>query len=305
MSRVQVPDDLLRWQQGIEDRMRDILADQGERSGSIVSGGLHTIWIDDAGVAGTGRGQPKKEEIRGTFDFTNISFPNPNGVGSFGPEALAMYANGFVNFPKNETYTIYVTSDDGIILTIEGTFKVGNYGGPITTSFTFAPLFAGFRAAWKMVWQNNTGPSQLKLEWSSATTPRQVIPASAFSYELPLWTPIMGNQTTWPENYGAGFVNGWYSNGEFWIPMIRARGGFCELTGLIRAGTIDQVALWLPTWARGTSNFHIPISGGGSAKGQIRYMGGNLLVRETNVNEWVDLSVVRFPIPPQSGGLRP
>src|SRR6185295_16046578 len=77
----------------------------------------------------------------------------------------------------SETHTFYTVSDDGVRLWINGQLLIDNWSdhGPTENSGSIA-LTAGQKYALKMEYYENGGGATAKLLWSSASTPKQVIP---------------------------------------------------------------------------------------------------------------------------------
>jgi uncharacterized repeat protein (TIGR03806 family) len=109
------------------------------------------------------------------FDW-GLGSPDPTiGVDTFSARWL-----GQVTATTSETYTFYVTGDDGIRLWVNNVLIVDKWIDQGTTTWTgTAVLTTGQGAAVKMEYYENGGGAVAKLEWSSATTPRAVIPQSA------------------------------------------------------------------------------------------------------------------------------
>lgn len=126
------------------------------------------------------------------FNTFAAKFVHPNfdiNYGSQPPAANVSAGNfsgkyeGFIKFPKSETYTIYITHDDGtrLYLNNNSTALINQWNtsgsGPVgidsatwnATANAFVPI--------EMHWNDGGGVGYFKVEWQSATTPRQVIPS--------------------------------------------------------------------------------------------------------------------------------
>lgn len=79
-----------------------------------------------------------------------------------------------------ETYTLYLTTDDGARLWIDGNLVLDKWGKQAGIENTVQiPLTAGRHHDIRLEYFDNLYGASAKLEWSSARQPRQVIPASA------------------------------------------------------------------------------------------------------------------------------
>jgi hypothetical protein len=76
-----------------------------------------------------------------------------------------------------ETYTFYTTSDDGIRMSVNGVQIINNWTnhGATVNSGTIA-LTAGVRANILVEYFENTGNTVAKLEWSSPSRMRELVP---------------------------------------------------------------------------------------------------------------------------------
>ena len=91
----------------------------------------------------------------------------------------ARYA-GLLQAPATNAYTLYVTSQGGVRVWLGDRILVDHWDQHATTTDTAAvALTAGQRNNLRVEYANDAGPGQVKLEWSSPTLARQVIPASA------------------------------------------------------------------------------------------------------------------------------
>lgn len=109
------------------------------------------------------------------YDFGTGS-PDPQ----IGPDTFSIRWTGQIKPSFSETYTLYTTSDDGIRLTVNGTVVVDSLidQAPTEHSGTIA-LTAGQRYDIQIDYYENGGGAVAKLEWSSASQPRQVVPMAA------------------------------------------------------------------------------------------------------------------------------
>lgn len=83
---------------------------------------------------------------------------------------------GKVKAEFDETYTIYLTANDGGRLWIDDTLIIDYWTTAGTHSTTIA-LEAGEFYDIKVEWKDGSGDAEVRLEWESASRPREVIPA--------------------------------------------------------------------------------------------------------------------------------
>jgi hypothetical protein len=206
----------------------------------VVQGGLTAHFYDDAlPGAGTAKGLVKNVSIQGPFDWTSVIIPGGFSQ-TTGSDNITMRAFGFIEFPQEgQTYTLYVTTDDGARLYVGGIQVMNSWiaQGATTYSGTFNPgVGSNRRRAIILEWFNGTGPSRLKFEWECAAIglARSVVPASAMYYETPLWYPFGVTSTVGTTgvpivSYAGGATNYDISYGG----AFRKVANRVELTGLI------------------------------------------------------------------------
>jgi hypothetical protein len=129
------------------------------------------------------------------FNGTNFSThvlsrvdPQINFLWSDAPDA-AVSADGFsvrwtgeVEAAFTETYTFYTNSDDGVRLWVDGKQLVNNWTDHGNTENSGnIDLVAGQTYSLVMEHYDNTGGAVAELRWSSARTPKQIVPQAALS----------------------------------------------------------------------------------------------------------------------------
>lgn len=93
------------------------------------------------------------------------------------PTGFSVRFEGKIRFRYAETYTLYLTHNDGGKLYINNltTPLIDEWGTTGEHSATFTAAADQFYDI-KIEWNNASGDSQLKLEWQSTSQPRQVVP---------------------------------------------------------------------------------------------------------------------------------
>jgi hypothetical protein len=140
------------------------------------------------GVVGTGKG------LTGMYfsdqTLTNVALTRTDATVNFnwgsGSPAASVPVDHFsarwtgqVQAQYSETYTFYTSSDDGVRLWVNNKLIINNWTdhSPTTNSGTIA-LVAGQKYKIRMEYYEDGGGAVAQLSWSSASTAKQVIPAS-------------------------------------------------------------------------------------------------------------------------------
>ncbi len=115
---------------------------------------------------------------------------------------------GYLNVPTEDSYTFYLTSDDGSWLWLDGTQVIDNGGDHSPTEKSCMLLLTEGLHPIKIQMYDNTGGATLHLNWSNDTSPVPVpIPADSFSHtiqqrinEAPVGDTIVIDSGTYSEN---------------------------------------------------------------------------------------------------------
>ena len=108
-----------------------------------------------------------------TVDFNwGTKSPDP----AIPPEYFsAIWAGSLI--PKfSETYKFYTTADNGSRMWIDDSLLIDNWVEDVSTRTAEIKLTAGRKYDFKIAFCETWGAANIKLEWSSPSTPRQVIP---------------------------------------------------------------------------------------------------------------------------------
>jgi uncharacterized protein (DUF2141 family) len=136
------------------------------------------------------------------FDWANGS-PDP----SVNADQFSARWTGQIQAKYSETYTFYVTSDNGRRLWINNQLIIDKWVDDWGITYTGTiPLTAGQKYDIKLEYFENNGGAACKMEWSSASNAREVIPQSQlYSNALPtvaLTSPANNATVTSPANLG-------------------------------------------------------------------------------------------------------
>jgi glucose/arabinose dehydrogenase len=140
--------------------------------------GLSATYFDNANLTGT-----SVSRVDPTVDFVwGAASPAP-GIGA---DTFSVRWTGQIEAQVTETYTFYTVSDDGVRLWINGQAVVNNWTNhsPTENSGTIA-LTGGQRYAITMEYYENAGGATARLLWSSASTPKAVVPSTRLFPQAP------------------------------------------------------------------------------------------------------------------------
>jgi autotransporter-associated beta strand protein len=115
--------------------------------------------------------------VDASIDFTWPAAPGPAGIGA---DSFSVRWEGQVEALVSEVHTFHVFANDGALLWVDDQLIVGRTttsptGGEMAGSIR---LEAGRRYNLRLEFIEDTGEAAIRLAWSSATTPRQIVPAA-------------------------------------------------------------------------------------------------------------------------------
>lgn len=175
-----------------------------------------------------------------------LNWGNYSPAPSIAPDTFSARWTGQVQAQYSQTYTFYTQSDDGVRLWVNGVKLIDNWTNhSVTENSGSIALTAGTKYNIVVEYYDNTGGAQIKLLWSSASTPKQPVPQSqlyigdASAPTISISSPIAGYS---------------YRN------PVAARGSAAD------AGGVRQVALRL---RRGTDGFYFNGSTWTSTQSQV------------------------------------
>ena len=138
---------------------------------TLAAGGLHAVYFDNADFTG-----PRVSRIDSTVNF-NWAAGSPDA--SIGPDTFSARWVGELLPQYSQTYTFYTTSDDGVRLWVNGVPLIDNWTvHAATTDTATIALTAGQWTSVVMELYENTGVAVARLEWSSPSRARQVVPSN-------------------------------------------------------------------------------------------------------------------------------
>jgi len=123
------------------------------------------------------------------IDFTNLKLTRVDptvafdwGWGSPSPliagDTFSVRWTGSITPEFSEPYTIYMSSDDGVRVKLNGVTVINNFTdhAPIQNTYTTGVLSAGTAYPIQIDYYENGGGTLAKLSWSSASQPKQIVP---------------------------------------------------------------------------------------------------------------------------------
>ncbi|RYU94067.1 PA14 domain-containing protein [Emticicia agri] len=157
--------------------------------------------------------EPKLARIDNKIDFSWATGSPASNI------AVDTYSARWIGeiLPKySETYTISASADDGIRIWINNQLVLDKWvDQPITTYNFTIDLIAGQKVPIKIEYYENGGDAAVKLEWTSASQVKEVIPQSQlFGVVVPV------NPTTPPDGNGNGLAATYYDNANLTTPKL-------------------------------------------------------------------------------------
>jgi uncharacterized delta-60 repeat protein len=136
--------------------------------------GLSATYFDNETLTGPA--------TRLTVDNVNFDWGRGSPLPAIAPDTFSARFEGYLEVPVTGDYTLYTRSDDGVRLRIDGLLQISDWNRhPVTENARTLHLQAGRKYALSLEYYEAYGFASVQLLWSSATIPKQIIPASAFS----------------------------------------------------------------------------------------------------------------------------
>jgi hypothetical protein len=128
----------------------------------------------------------------------NFNWGTQSPDSSIAADTFSAHWTGQLIPQYTQTYTFYTTSDDGVRLWIDGQPIINNWTNhSATTNTGTVALVAGQRYDLWMDYYDDSSTASAKLEWSSTSQSRQVIPTNRLLASSSVPTPV----------YDAGYTN--------------------------------------------------------------------------------------------------
>jgi len=140
--------------------------------GTTVTNGLKGVYYNNMDFTGSSVTRIDKQI---NFNWDHIS--PCNGID---PITYSVRWTGKIQAQKTERYTFYVNADDGIRLWVNNQLLIDSWKVQIPTDFSGSiNLVAGQKYDIKIEYFQRYDRARMFLGWSSATTPKQLVPSSA------------------------------------------------------------------------------------------------------------------------------
>lgn len=163
---------------------------------SFAGDGLAGVYYDNMDLTGS-----RIERIDASVDFDwGTAAPDP----LIHQETFSVRWTGQVKPEFDETYTFYTTSDDGVRLWVDGQLLIDNWTDHSATTDTGTiSLQGGTRYDIRMEYYENGWDAVAKLEWSSPSQSRQIIPSDRlYSQSVPDTPPVVLSRLRLPDPAG-------------------------------------------------------------------------------------------------------
>ena len=159
-----------------------------------------------------------------------------------------------------EVYTFYVTSDDGARLYVDNTLMIDRWDSFCNETRATVQLAAGYLYDLKLEYKEVTDNALVKLSWSSASVPKEVVPAGQLFFETqikssPFKIVVQPSQACGTTSTAAGSGLSAATVGTATTLTIQANDEFANARG---PGTSDIFAVRLvpPGWGKGGRAAH-------------------------------------------------
>jgi PA14 domain/Bacterial Ig-like domain len=170
-------------------------SDGGAQSHDIVApdaAATYTATYTPSATAATGL----KGEYYDNQDLTNLkltrtdpkvdfSWSSGSPEPSIAPDSFSVRWSGQVKADHTETYTFYTTTNDGVRLWVNGQQIINRWSDGIATNTGTISLQGGQWHSITMEYYEGINSASAKLEYSSPSTPRQVVPTDHLRPESP------------------------------------------------------------------------------------------------------------------------
>ncbi len=139
--------------------------------------GLVAQYYNNINLSGT----PVAAEIAPNIDY-NWNCENSPAPGVTGAQWSGSWT-GMVKANTSETYTFYLSGDDGVRLYVNGQLLIDQWHDLASPTYSASiNMLAGQWYQITVQYYNNTGWENLKLEWSSPSVVREVIPSTQLTH---------------------------------------------------------------------------------------------------------------------------
>jgi glucose/arabinose dehydrogenase len=182
-------------------------SDGGAAAHIVATPSANTTYAATFRTTSTGTGTGLSATYFNNADLTGATVtrmdPTVNfawGTGSpdpaIGADTFSARWTGKLEAQFTETYTFYTQSDDGVRLWVNGQLVINNWTNHrLTENSGSIALTAGQRYDLRMEYYENTGGAVAKLSWSSASTPKAIVPRGRLFPATPATTIRVNFQT--------------------------------------------------------------------------------------------------------------
>jgi lysophospholipase L1-like esterase len=185
----------------------------------LTGSGLSGVYHDSENFGGD-----SVRRVDPVIDFTWPGSPAPG----IDPETFSVEWSGSIVPRFSEAYSFHVTANEGARLWVDGRLLIDTWAAGGAASSAPIALQAGVRHAVGLELRDLAGEASARLEWSSASQPRQVVPGSSLYPELPpgpaFTLMALGDSIT--QGQGGNDVAAAQASYRYWLYKQLQYGGF-------------------------------------------------------------------------------
>lgn len=162
----------------VSGRFRQAVVELLEQRKLLSGEGLSAIYYDNADLAAI--------RVKRTDTTVNFDWQEGSPDASIDADTFSARWVGLLTPTATETFTFYVTADDGVRLYIENNLVIDGWttqGSGSERSGTFA-LTGATPVSIRLEYFEYTGSARVNLEWESTSQTRQIIPQAALSTDV-------------------------------------------------------------------------------------------------------------------------
>jgi PA14 domain len=209
-------------------------------------------------------------------------------VATVGADKFCVKWTGRIRAPSSETITFTTTSDDGIILLINGQVVIDHWSdhSPTDLSGTFT-MIAGSTYDIQLRYYENTGGAVAKLYWSSPTRVKELVPTRYLYPDLAASATPLGIAA--PETS--------YTNPAWFEGCVYANASSIEVMVDTRKVTVVRPSLvtWFANEAAGAAPLGITLKQSGTTSVKVTAIRNGVAESQTQIKQWKPLNLASLP----------
>ena len=156
---------------------------------------------------------------------------------------------GVIQPRYSETYTLYTISDDGVRVWVDGVLLINNWTNHVATENSATVMLEPWRRhTIRVEYYDDQGSARIQLLWSSASQPKQVVPATQL-YPASVY-----------ESFDDGVAGGWTAVSGSWSIVTDGTPAYRSSPG----ASLSRAVVGDPAWRNGAIGAKIKVAGWGS-----------------------------------------